>query len=301
MVAPLAIAGGALAAGGLAGSIFGRKKQPKFDPSRINQLLSQGGEEQRQAIGQLRPQTDIQLNQFRGDIAGAQEKAGAAQEASRTRLLGELDPISSRLFQSQADQLKRTTFGAIPEAQQATREALAASGGLQRGVSAESLARVPLEATRAYSEGVADLSQESLRTMQDALQNLQSQESQQAARNLGIDQETYSTILNTGNAALINELNALVEESRGRTEGMVNADIARQTGNIAAAAGDEANRQALFQSLTGLGGNLLGAGLPTGVDEVSTARRTSRRGGQAENESNIEAAIRLQQQRKRGF
>ena len=275
MVSPIGIGAG-LAAGGLAGSIFGRKKRPSFDVTRINQLIEQGGEEQRRAIGTLRPETDKQLGQFRTDTEAAQARATGAQEASRNRLLQDLDPVTSRLLQSQTDQLKRTTFGQIPEAQRAVREALAASGGLDRGVAAEELARVPIEAARQFGEGAASLQQESLRTTQDALQNLQSQESQLIAKNLGIDQDTYNTILSTGNQALINELNALIDESKRRTEGLIGAEQFRQSGNVAAAAADNADRQALFSSLTNLGGQLIGGGLPVGVEEVQPAQRRRR-------------------------
>lgn len=277
MVAPAVAIGAGLAAGGLAGSIFGRKKVPSFDTRRIEDLIQAGGQEQRAQIGRLRPETEAQLKQFRTDTEAAQGRATTGLEASRNRFLSELDPVTSRLLQSQTDQLKQTTFGAIPEAQRAAREALAASGGLGRGVAAEELARIPINAAQDFSRGAAGLQQESLRTMQDALSNLQSQESQLIAKNLGIDQDTYNTILNTGNAALINELNALVDESKRRTEGLIGAEQFRQTGNIANAAADEANRQAIFQSLTQLGGTVAGlgapSGLPTGVEELTAAQR----------------------------
>lgn len=290
MVAPAVAIGAGLAAGGLAGSIFGKKKKVNFDITRINDLINKGGDEQQRIIGTGRPETQKLTDQFGTSINEAQAGAKAAREAERTRYLSELDPVTSRLLQSQTDQLKRTTFGAIPEAQQATREALAASGGLSRGVSAESLARVPLEAARQFSEGAAGLQQESLRTMQDALGNLQSQESQAIARDLGIDADTYQTILSTGNTALINELNALVDESKRRTESLVGAEQFRQTGNVAQAAADNANQQAILSSLTNLGGTIAGGGLPTGVQEVATAKR--KRGGREVNTANQEAVLR---------
>lgn len=274
---PLAAVGAGLAAGGVAGSIFGKKKLPKFDIGQINQLIKEGGQEERNTLARLRPETDAQLKQFETGVNTSQAAAKTAREAERTRYLSELDPVTSRLLQAQTDQLKRTTFGAIPEAQQATREALAASGGLGRGVAAESLARVPQEAARAFSEGASGLQQESLRTMQDALANLQSQESQAIARDLGIDQETYQTILSTGNAALVAELNGLIEESRNRTSGLVSAEQFRQTGNVGAVAGHNAENAALFGGIANLGGNLLGMGtapkLQEGVEDVPTTRR----------------------------
>lgn len=289
MVAPAVAIGAGLAAGGLAGSIFGRKRVPRFDPSGINRLIKQGGQEQRESIARLRPETTRQLNQFTTGIDTAQTEANTARNAERERYLSETDPITSRLLQSQTDQLKRTTFGAIPEAQQAVREALAASGGLQRGVSAESLAQVPLQVAQQFGEGAASLQQESLRERQNVLANLHSEESQAIAQNLGIDRDTYQTVLNTGNQALINELNALIEESKGRTEGLVNAEAARQTGNIAAGSADAANRQAIFQSLTQLGGTVAGLGSPVGVESVEpvTRRRFQPSQGQVNTEETI--------------
>lgn len=276
MVAQLVAVGAGLAAGGLAGSIFGRKKIPSYDVRGIINQINQGGEEQRRIISQGRPETEAQLTRFQTGVDTAQAGAKTARETERARYLSELDPVTSRLLQAQTDQLKRTTFGAIPEAQQATREALAASGGLNRGVSAESLARVPLQAAQQFSEGAADLQQQALQTQQQALANLHSEESQAIAKDLGIDQDTYNTVLNTGNQALINELNALIEESRTRTAGLVGAEQFRQTGNVASASADEANRQAVFQSLTGLGGTLAGLGtksnLPAGVEEVEQVK-----------------------------
>lgn len=265
MVAPAVAIGAGLAAGGLAGSIFGRKKVPNYDVSRINDLINAGGQEQRQAIAQLRPETEAQLNQFRTDVSGAQDKAKSAREAERTRYLSELDPVTSRLLQNQTNQLKQTTFGAIPEAQRAAREALAASGGLSRGVAAEELARIPINAATEFSRGASQLQGQSLATMQDALSNLQSQESQAIAQNLGIDQDTYNTILSSKNGALIAELNGLIEESRNRTEGLVGAEQFRQTGNVAAASADAANQQAIYQGLAGLGGTIAGLGTPSGI------------------------------------
>lgn len=259
MVAPLMIAGGALAAGGLAGSIFGKKKVGAFDPTAILGAINQGGIEQRGQISQLRPETTKQLGQYEAGVNAAQVGAKTARDTERARYLSELDPITSRLLQSQTDQLKRSTLGAVPEAQQAAREALAASGGLQRGVAAESLARIPIQAAQTFGEGAADLQQQSLGTMQDALANLHSEESQAIAQDLGIDADTYKTILATGNQALIEELNALVDESKRRTGGIVDAETARQQGRIAQESAEAANRQAIFSSLTNLGGTMMGA------------------------------------------
>lgn len=284
MPLPLAAVGAGIAAGGLAGSIFSRKKNPNYDVSGIVRQINQGGEEQRGIIARGQPETRALTDAFGNQIQGAQEKAGSAREAERTRYLKELDPVTSRLLQSQTDQLKRTTFGAIPEAQQAAREALAASGGLSRGVSAESLARIPINAANQFSEGAANLQQESLKTQQSALANLHSEESQAIAANLGIDEATYKTILDTGNGALINELNGLIEESKRRSEGLQNAEMFRQTGNVAAASADNADQQAIYQSLTNLGGQIAGAGSAGGVQAVPQYRRSQ---GQVNNEEDI--------------
>ena len=273
MPVPYAALGLGLQAAGLAGSIFGRKKLPSTNTAAVRNLIQQGSEEEQRQIARLRPETQAQLDQFRTDTQGAQAKATAAQEASRTRLLQDLDPITSRLLRSQTDQLKRSTFGSIPETQQAVREALAASGGLNRGVAAEELARVPIEAARQFGEGAASLQQESLKTTEDALQDLQEQESQLIAKNLGIDQQTYDTILRTGNDALIKELDALIDESRNRIGGLLSAETAGQLGRQAQVAGENAQRQAIFEALGNVGGTLAGFNRPVGIEEAPVARR----------------------------
>lgn len=273
MVAALPAIGAGLAGAGLVGSIINRRRTPQFDTAQLQSILNAGGEEQRRLLGQIRPETQTLTNQFRTDVTGAQDRARADQASSSARLLQELDPITSRLFQTQRDQLKRESFGAIPEATRAAREALAATGGLGRGIAAEELARIPVQAAQEFQRGVSGLTAQGLQTKQAALQNLQSQESQLIAQNLGIDQNTFNTILQTGNEALINELNGLIEESKRRTQGLSDIEQFRQTGNVAAASADEANRQAIFQALAGLGGTLAGQSLPQGIETVSPTRR----------------------------
>lgn len=280
MVWPAIIAAGASLAPALM-----KKKPTDFNSDYITQQINQAGQEQRGIIVRGQPETKALTDAFGNQVNAAQTKAKTAREAERERYLAELDPVSSRLLQSQTDQLKRTTFGAIPEAQQATREALAASGGLSRGVSAESLARVPINAAQQFSEGAASLQRQSLDEQQAALGNLHSEESQAIAKDLGIDEDTYKTILDTGNQALINELNGLISESKTRNAGLQDAEILRQTGNIAGNSAANANQQAIFQSLANVAGQYAGSqSAGNGVQSVPQYQRSQ---GQVNNEELI--------------
>lgn len=281
MVAPLLIAGGALAAGGLAGSIFGKKSIPSYDISGITNAINQGANQERGYLGQITP--GVQANQaaFKTGITGAEDTATAAQKAAGQSYLSQLDPITSRILANQTNTLKQNIFGQIPEATQAAREALAASGGLSRGVSAESLARIPIQAAQQFGQGATALNTQSLQAKQQAVGQLFSEESAQIAEKLGIDRDTYNTILNSGDQALMAQLSGLIDTTRNQTNQLVGAETFKQTGNFASGAQDAANQNAIWQSLSGLGGNLLGAGLTNVAPAARKKAVTSAVAGEA--------------------
>lgn len=272
MVAPLAALGTASLAGGLAGSIFGRKQLPQFDTTTINNLVNQGAQNERGYAQQLVPGVNKNLGAFQTGVQGAENTATAAQNAAGQAYTSELDPITSRILNAQKDTLKQNLFGAVPEAENAAREALAAGGGLQRGVAAETLAKIPIQAAQQYGQGVQGLNTQSLQAKQQAQGQLFTEESAQIAEKLGIDRDTYQQILNTGDSALQTQLSNLIESSRNQTNQLVNAEVARQTGNFAAGSQNAANQNAIFNSLANLGGTALGYSLSpynsTGVQPV---------------------------------
>lgn len=252
------VGGGAGAVLGGSG-LFGKKKSvPTYNPALANALATQGGLEERKSIGNFMTGTRAGQDTLRQDIATAGEAARAESQSAAQDYLTNFDPVTSRIIQNRTDSLKRSTFGAIPELVQAAREAGAAGGGLDRGVIQSNLANIPLEQARQFNEGAADLESQALSSQLDARSKVFDASNQLILNKLGIDANAAEAILNSGNQALIQELNALIDESRNRIGIQINADAAAQGGRAGAIANENANRQAIINGLLGIGGTVAG-------------------------------------------
>lgn len=259
MVAPLVIGAGLMAAGA-AGSLFGKKSVPKYDPTFANQSADFGANKEENLTQNYMQGAKQGTDTLRSDIATAE---GAAQDQSRTAAndyLSNFDPITSRIVQNRQDQLKRATFGAIPEAVQAAREAGAAGGGLDRGVTQNALASIPLQQAAQYNEGVSNLQNTAMQGQLDARSKVYDSQNQLILNKLGIDQKTAEDILNSGNQALVNQLNTLIDSSRNAIGIKISANSAEQGSAIGNAQDENANRQAVYNGLMGAGGALMGNG-----------------------------------------
>lgn len=258
MVAPLII-GGALAAGGLAGSLLDKKSVPKYDPSLANNLAQQGAQSETNAIGEYGTRQAGVENKFQ---TGINTTGAAAQQQSRgaaSDYLQNFDPITSRIVQDRTDALKRQTLGAVPEAVQAAREAGAAGGGLDRGVTQNALAQIPMQQARQFNEGAASIQSQALQGQLDARSKVFDSSNQLILSKLGIDANSANAILNSGNQALIQQLNDVIDSSRNSIGIQLNADAAAQNSSIGAAQNENANKQSMYNGLMGVGGAIAGS------------------------------------------
>lgn len=265
MVAPLLVAGAALTAGGMAGglanSIFGKKR--KIDTRNQQALIAQGSDEQKRVIGQMRPETQKLTDAFGQSVDTAQAQREEQSRAAAQDFLSNYDPLASKIVQQRKDALKQSTFEALPETIQAAREAGAAGGGLQRGAIQSQLANIPVQAAAEYAKGVSGLEESAMTQQLGAREKVYDQTNQMILKSLGIDTATAESILNSGNQALINELNGLIDESRNRVGSLVSLENFKQSGQLAQDQAAAANRQAIFQGLTNVGSSMMGAGLST--------------------------------------
>lgn len=277
MVAPLVAAGLGAAAAGVAGSILSKKKLPRINVAAQKQTLLEGGQEQRQIAGQIRPETQKLTDEFGRTVDTAQEESNVAARKSAQDFLANYDPLTSRILQERQNQLKQDIFAQNPATMAAAREAGAAGGGLQRGVVQQQLANIPVQAAAEYARGASEMSTATLEGQLAAREKVFDVENQRNLQNLGIDTATAETILNSGNQALINELNALIDESKSRTQGLIDLENFRQSGQLAQASGEAANRAATWQNITNLGGMVAGMGGGSGGAAASLATQVPKR------------------------
>lgn len=266
MAIPIAAAiGGGLAAGGLAGSIFGKKRRPSYDTGYATNLVNSQYQQEREQIGNLRPETAKLGQTFRSETDTAQDQFNKEGRESAQNYLRELDPLTSRIVENRAKRFQEARYGTLPQELEAIREAGAASGGLDRGVAATQASQAAIGAAQDVAANRSDLENTALNQLIQGQRDVYSAENQRALTNLGIDTNVAEQIYASGNQALINELNLLLDAGRQKTDALVNLDAARQGAQIANAQNDQARQDALFQSLTGAGATLLASGLANPV------------------------------------
>ena len=133
---------GAVTGGAISGA-FGRKKTPKIDFGKLRNILNLGIDRQRAEIDAGFRQTPLLNEKFRKEreALGRTFETGANQRAQdfARGLQGIESPEFVREQQAQATEL---AFRNLPAAQQAIRENLAATGGLNRGAAIQALQAV---------------------------------------------------------------------------------------------------------------------------------------------------------------
>lgn len=283
MVAPMIIGAG-LAGAGLAGSLLGGSSVPRYNPNTAIGLAKQGEEKENNFIDSYMQGTKAANNTLRTDVNAAKASADEQSRNAAQDYLSNFDPITSRLVQSRTDALKQQLFGQIPELVQAAREAGAAGGGLDRGVTQSKIASVPVEQARQFNTGATNIANTALQGQLDARSKVYDSQNQLILNKLGIDNQTAEAILNSGNQALINQLNGLIDNSRNSIGLQITADSAAQGSNIGAVQNENANRQAIYNSLIGAGGALMGSGggaaavAPSAVTNATNNRSVIRAG-----------------------
>lgn len=258
-----------IATGGLSevAGLLSKKGGSNYDPTFANQTIDKASEREQSLLSQLRPENQKLTNTFGQSVDAAQEQANQARRSAASEFLANYDPLTSRIIQERQDQLKRQSFGQIPELVQAAREAGAAGGGLDRGVIQNSLAQIPIEQGRQYMEGVSDLNQQALNLQLGAREKVYNNENQAILQNLGIDTNTAEAILNSNNSALIGELNGLIDEARNTAGLRLGTNQTQQNVALANAQNQQNQRNAILNSLLQVGGTVAGGlfGGPAGA------------------------------------
>lgn len=174
-----------------------------------------------------------------------------------------LQQIESPEFVGQQQaKARELAFRDLPAAQQAIRENLAATGGLNRGAAITALQQPVLQASRAASDTGFQIQQEAnqrnIARKQLAIETIFSTGQGAALERLGIDRDTANTLFKLGRSDLIDKAMAIAGIEEGRSQGLLDVEMLRQQQGIAK---DQARRQQTAQLLSTagmLGGAALG-------------------------------------------
>lgn len=278
---PALIAGAALTGAGLAGSLFGKKKKAKVDVAGMDALAQASAQKQKDLIGQqfeqLQPMTQKYETQMKG--LGEGIKSDFANLGSQYKQnLGQVGQAEQATLESILNARQQQGARAIPLAQQNIREQAAAAGGLRTGGAMRALQAPVAQAQQQQADLASQLSSERLGREAQRLEkgtDVEMELNKEAVtQKLGIDRNTFDTLLSLGRTDLIEKLGALRGVEADQLQTALGIRGLQTNVDLANTAAENERRQALYNSLTGLGTTLMGSGLTgggskaTGLNEV---------------------------------
>jgi len=248
--------------------LFGKK--PKgIDTGMLQAILQQGLEKQKGTIEEGYSKLPALTQKFE-DTSGrlGEEFQTGAMNRAQQYAQGLQQVESPDLVRQQQAKAQELAFRNLPAAQQAIKENLAATGGLQRGAAIRALQAPVLQASQQASDmGFQIQEQAQLRNIarkEQALDTIFETGQGAALQKLGIDRGTASVLLNTGREDILNRAMALADIEAQRTQGLLEIEQLRQTQNITREQAKRAQRGALIGGLGSLAGAGLGMMVPGG-------------------------------------
>lgn len=248
----------------IAGIVTGllSKGGPSIDLSALYNTIQNAGQYQQQIINAL--PADIQKNL--ATYAQSQNKAGATyQNNTQTQLndyLGKITGLygpNSAAAQAQKAANTQSIYSTVPGTQNAIRNALAATGGLQRGAAGTALAQPYVAAAQANSQANANVNAAQTaagqQATQQALSTVNSMEASMFQQLFGMSKEQATQILTSGNQALQTQLSDLINQSNNQTNQTLGVEGIQANNNYQNAVADTANTNGIIANGVNLGIN----------------------------------------------
>ena len=198
-------------------------------------------------------------------------KSGTSDIAERLKRETEAN-FGPEVTQEALKAVKREIYGELPGQQAAIRQALAATGGFDRGTASKQLAAPVLQAASKYGTEAAKITTQQLQAKQQATQqaiNTVASLNDQALREaFGMSKDQALQILNGNRTDLKDQLADLINQSNNETNQTlgVQSDVAMN--NYRKAIADKAQGDAMTNSIVNLGADVIGgaSGFMSGLD-----------------------------------
>jgi hypothetical protein len=206
------------AAGSVAGGLLaGKKKASAPDlTDAINEVKA--GKTEQNTISSALPDKLAPLSTaYQGNLEGAIKEARGGLDTANQEYVQGVSDTSNASYQKQAAQLKQDQLDASTAAARGMRSNLAAGGNLNSGAGVAAARNLATETANTIGKGETALSTQSLEAKQKALADVYQQDAGMVTNVLGIDQDMFTTLLNSGREDLINEATQLIQESQNAT------------------------------------------------------------------------------------
>jgi len=280
---PLMGAGIGLAAGGLAGSVLGKKKKAKVDVAGMTNLVKGSSGRQKDLIGQQFNELQPMSAEYEAKRTGLSESIQPGFEKIGKDLMtgyGQVGQQEQSNLENILNTRQQQNARNIPLQQQLLREQLAASGGLRTGGAAKVMQAPVTQAQTEQADLASTLSQQAMERQTGRLEKGTEAQAGLAKEalttKLGIDEDTMNTLFQTGRTDIIEKLGALRGVESDELQSLLGIMGLKTQTDLANTAASNANQQALWSSLSGLGGQLIGMGASGSSPKRTTATVSGR-------------------------
>lgn len=259
------------AVGGVVSGLLGKGGVSAPDLSQLFKTIDTAGANQRNLINALPEALKKQYAEYKA----ANAAAGTALQTGVSDIGRNLQEQTAANFDPNApavraaeDAAKTAIYANLPGQQAAIREALAATGGFDRGIASARLAAPVIQAGQQYGQAVLGITADQLRqkqaATQSALEKVTAMNDQTLQSLFGMSQAQAMQILQGNRQDLKDQLTSLINQSNTQTQqklGVQGADITNQYNKAVA---DKAQSDALNNAFVNLGISGVSAGLAPG-------------------------------------
>lgn len=259
---PALLAGAAVA--GVVSNLL-KKHANAPDMSAMFREIDQAGENQRQIINALPAELKKQYDEYKSSNVAT---IGALQTGT-TALGDKLKAETSALYgpnapavQAAIDASKTAIYAELPGQQAAIRQALAATGGFDRGTAGKQLAAPVLQAGQQYGQQVANITAQQLqqkqRAEQDAINTINSMDENTLRAVFGMNKDQALQLMTSNRQDLKDQMTDLVNQSANQTNQKLGAMGANITNQYAQKVREAAQANDLTNAWVNLGSNVVG-------------------------------------------
>lgn len=248
------------------------------DLSKLFATINSAGENQRELIAGLTPELQKQYAEYKAanDTTGQALQSGMQTNENRllTQTQANFDPA---IAQAAEDAAKTKIYAAVPGQQDAVREALAATGGFDRGTAAKQLAAPVLQAAQATSQNVLNTEAQQLQAKQQATQaaitRISSLDEQTLTSLFGMNKQQATEILTGNRQDLKDQLTHLINQSVNQTNQTLGVQGAQIQNDYNVDVAKKAQQDAFNNSIVNLGVDAgtaaVSPGFLSGMNETS--------------------------------
>jgi hypothetical protein len=248
------------AAGGAAGIISGLigsgQGEKTIDMAALWNTIQNAGQYQRQIINSLPPEIQANLDTYaksQGTSLATLTGQVQGQAADYQKQMGQIYGPNSAAAVTQKAANTQNIYSQVPGTQNAIRNAMAATGGLQRGNAGVALAQPYVAAAQQTGQANAQVNAQQTGAAQgaavQALNVVNSMEANLFQTQFGMSQAQAQQILTTGNDALKQQLSQLILQSQNETNQALSVQGISAQNGYQNAIQQQANQGAVFNGL----------------------------------------------------